>query len=262
MPGNAYLEIRHVSKTFGQNACATQALRDVSFTLDKGRFLSILGPSGCGKSTLFNIMAGLISPSEGNVLLEGRSIVGRPGHMGYMLQRDLLLPWRTIEDNVTLAATLRGGKKRDALKKAHALMDKCGLQEAAKKRPDELSGGMRQRAALIRTLLTEKDVLLLDEPFGALDAITRARLQWILMDLWAETGKTILFVTHDIEEAILLSDEVLVLSHRPGQVAERLQIPFERPRKPDLIFSPDFVGIRQHLNALLNQEVNDDAPNA
>lgn len=256
MPGNAYLSIRRLSKTYGTGGQALPAMADISFDVPQGRFISILGPSGCGKSTLFNIIAGLLTPSEGNVLLNGQSIIGQPGSVGYMLQRDLLLPWRTIGDNILLSRTLRGQSARSARPVMQELLSRCGLTNMAHKYPDQLSGGMRQRAALIRTLMTEKDVLLLDEPFGALDAITRADLQQLLLELWQRTGKTILFVTHDIEEAILLSDEVLVLSHRPGRLVERLPIPFARPRDQQLIFDPAFVDLRKHLHALLSKEVS------
>lgn len=255
MPGNDYLRVLHLSKTYGTGVGATHAIQDISFSVGRGRFLSILGPSGCGKSTLFNIMAGLLSPSEGNVLLDGESIVGRPGHVGYMLQRDLLLPWQTIENNVMLAQTLQGVPKKQVRPQARALMEKCGLAGDGDKYPDQLSGGMRQRAALIRTLLTEKEVLLLDEPFGALDAITRGKLQQMLISLWEENHKTILFVTHDIEEALLLSDEVLVLSHRPGQVLEHLPVDLPRPRREDVMFTSEFLQLRSHLSSMLTQEV-------
>lgn len=259
MKENDYLRLEHVSKTFGAGKNTAYAVQNVSFSVRKGRFVSILGPSGCGKSTLFNIMAGLLSPTEGNVLLEGQSIVGKPGSVGYMLQRDLLLPWRTIEDNVMLAQTLRGAKKKDIRSRAEMLLEKCGLKGSGRKYPEELSGGMRQRAALIRTLLTEKDVLLLDEPFGALDAITRANLQGMLMTLWEENHKTILFVTHDIEEALLLSDEIVVLSRSPGRVLEQIAIPFPRPREGSILFGSEFVSLRKYLSDVLTREVNPDA---
>lgn len=259
MPQKDYLRIEHVSKDFGAGSDTTTAIMDATFGVAKGSFVSILGPSGCGKSTLFNIMAGLLSPTRGDVKLRGESIVGRPGHVGYMLQRDLLLPWRTIEDNVMLAQTLHGARKKDVRPRAQALLEKCGLGGEGRKYPEELSGGMRQRAALIRTLLTEKDVLLLDEPFGALDAITRSKLQKMLMTLWEENHKTILFVTHDIEEALLLSDVVVVLSRRPGHVLEELTVPFPRPRGADLLFDPSFVTLRKHLSDILTSEVKTDA---
>ena len=229
----------------------TAAVRDVSFHVQKGGFVTLLGPSGCGKSTLFNIIAGLLRPTAGDVLLDGASILGRTGQVGYMLQKDLLLPWRTIEDNVALARTLRGEKSAKVRPMARDMMRKCGLEGFAKARPGELSGGMRQRAALMRTLLTGREVLLLDEPFGALDAITRLQLQLLLCDLWQETGKTILLVTHDVDEALLLSDEIIVLTQRPGQVRETVHVTLPRPRKPEHLALPEAAELKAHLLSLL-----------
>ena len=255
MPDVDYLSVRGVSKRFDAGDRAVTAIEDVSFDVPRGAFVSILGPSGCGKSTLFNIIAGLLSPSGGDVLLEGASIVGRAGQVGYMLQKDLLLPWRTIEDNITLGQTLRGVKKRKARANAAALMDRCGLTGFEKKKPHQLSGGMRQRAALMRTLLTGKEVLLLDEPFGALDAITRLQLQMTLIDFWQDMRKTILFVTHDVEEALLLSDEILVLTERPGRLRARLPVTLPRPRTPEMLSSPELMALKARLMQLLLREV-------
>lgn len=255
MPDVDYLSVRGVSKRFDAGDRAVTAIEDVSFDVPRGAFVSILGPSGCGKSTLFNIIAGLLSPSGGDVLLEGASIVGRAGQVGYMLQKDLLLPWRTIEDNITLGQTLRGVKKRKARANAAALMDRCGLTGFEKKKPHQLSGGMRQRAALMRTLLTGKEVLLLDEPFGALDAITRLQLQMTLIDIWQDMRKTILFVTHDVEEALLLSDEILVLTERPGRLRARLPVTLPRPRTPEMLSSPELMALKARLMQLLLREV-------
>lgn len=255
MPDVDYLSVRGVSKRFDAGDRAVTAIEDVSFDVPRGAFVSILGPSGCGKSTLFNIIAGLLSPSGGDVLLEGASIVGRAGQVGYMLQKDLLLPWRTIEDNITLGQTLRGVKKRKARTNAAALMDRCGLTGFEKKKPHQLSGGMRQRAALMRTLLTGKEVLLLDEPFGALDAITRLQLQMTLINIWQDMRKTILFVTHDVEEALLLSDEILVLTERPGRLRARLPVTLPRPRTPEMLSSPELMALKARLMQLLLREV-------
>ena len=255
MPDVDYLSVRGVSKRFDAGNRAVTAIEDVSFDVPRGAFVSILGPSGCGKSTLFNIIAGLLSPSGGDVLLEGASIVGRAGQVGYMLQKDLLLPWRSIEDNITLGQTLRGVNKRKARANAAALMDRCGLTGFEKKKPHQLSGGMRQRAALMRTLLTGKEVLLLDEPFGALDAITRLQLQMTLIDFWQDMRKTILFVTHDVEEALLLSDEILVLTERPGRLRARLPVTLPRPRTPEMLSSPELMALKARLMQLLLREV-------
>lgn len=257
MPDLAYLSVQGVSKAFASAGGTVAAVRDMCFDVPQGAFVSILGPSGCGKSTLFNVMAGLLAPDAGDVLLGGQSVVCRPGCVGYMLQHDLLLPWRTIRDNVTLSPALRGERKADAAGQAAPLLDAAGLADFAGDLPGQLSGGMRQRAALLRTLMTGKDVLLLDEPFGALDAITRLQLQVMLLDLWQTHRKTILFVTHDVEEAIFLADEVLVLSARPGTVVERVQVPLPRPRDPRMLVRPDVGQLRLHLLDLLDREVKD-----
>jgi len=261
MPDAAYLSIQGVSKQFDAGSAAVIALENVSFEAQKGAFVSILGPSGCGKSTLFNIVAGLLAPSAGRVLLQGQALPAQAGQVGYMLQKDLLLPWRSIEDNIILAKRLQGVPRRQALAQAAPLIGRCGLTGFEKKRPDQLSGGMRQRAALLRTLLTGRELLLLDEPFGALDAMTRLQLQMILIDVWQALHKTILFVTHDVEEALLLSDEVIVLSRRPGTVRARLTIPLPRPRTPDMLTLPEAVQLKAQLMALLIAEVNNNAEN-
>ena len=255
MPDVDFLSVQGVSKRFDTGDRAVSAIEDVSFDVPRGAFVSILGPSGCGKSTLFNIIAGLLSPSGGDVLLEGASIVDRAGQVGYMLQKDLLLPWRSIEDNITLGQTLRGVKRSCARACAAPLIDRCGLRGFEKKKPHQLYGGMRQRAALLRTLLTGKEVLLLDEPFGALDAITRLQLQMTLIDIWQDMRKTILFVTHDVEEALLLSDEILVLTERPGRLRARLPVTLPRPRTPEMLSSPELMALKARLMQLLLREV-------
>ena len=255
MPDVDFLSVQGVSKRFDTGDRAVSAIEDVSFDVPRGAFVSILGPSGCGKSTLFNIIAGLLSPSGGDVLLDGASIVDRAGQVGYMLQKDLLLPWRSIEDNITLGQTLRGVKRRRARASAAPLIARCGLRGFEKKKPHQLSGGMRQRAALLRTLLTGKEVLLLDEPFGALDAITRLQLQMTLIDFWQDMRKTILFVTHDVEEALLLSDEILVLTERPGRLRARLPVTLPRPRTPEMLSSPELMALKAQLMQLLLREV-------
>ena len=250
------LRVRGVTQVFPGGMTAVQ---DVSFHVRRGGFVTLLGPSGCGKSTLFNIIAGLLTPTSGSVTLAGESILGRTGQVGYMLQKDLLLPWRTIEDNVALARTLRGEKPRAVRPQARDMLRRCGLEAFARARPGELSGGMRQRAALMRTLLTGREVLLLDEPFGALDAITRLQLQLLLCDVWQETGKTILLVTHDVDEALLLSDEIIVLTDRPGRVRETVAVTLPRPRRPEDLAQPEAARLKAHLLSLLWAEEGKEA---
>ena len=241
------IEISGVSKWFRRNGQEIPAMRETSLTIEEGRFVSMIGPSGCGKSTLFNIIAGLIPPSTGQVIADGRNIVGKTGYVGYMLQKDMLLPWRTILDNIILGMEVRGVPCKEAAERALPLMEKYGLKGVDKHYPQELSGGMRQRAALLRTLLYDRDIILLDEPFGALDAQTRLTMQNWLLQIWTDFGKTVLFVTHDIDEAIYLSDDIYVFSQRPGRVKSKITVTMERPRKTEDMTSPDFMELKHHL---------------
>ena len=254
MPDQAYLKIEGLTKRFGAGPDAVSALDTVSFSLDQGRFLSILGPSGCGKTTLFNIIAGLIMPDSGTATLGGESLILHPGMTGYMLQRDLLLPWRTIADNITLSQTLRGTHKRRALQEASPDIRACGLYSMLPRRPDELSGGQRQRVALVRTLQTGKELLLLDEPFGALDAITRLHLQELLMELCMQKNKTVLFVTHDVDEALLLSDEILVMGSSPGRIIAHYELSTEKPRSMKTLATPAMMEMKTAIITLLDEE--------
>ena len=197
--------------------CSARSSRSI-LSIESGRFVSLVGPSGCGKSTLFNIIAGLLEPTEGRVLIDGEDATGTIGRVGYMLQKDLLLPWRTVLDNVILGMEIQGMPLRAARERALPLLQNYGLAGFEYLYPNSLSGGMRQRAALLRTLLFDTDVILLDEPFGALDAQTKLQMQEWLMQLWSDFRKTVVFVTHDVDEAIYLSDEIHVMGTRPGRI--------------------------------------------
>ncbi|KZS47609.1 ABC transporter [Paenibacillus glucanolyticus] len=246
------IEISGVSKWFRRNGEEIAAMRETSLSIEEGRFVSIIGPSGCGKSTLFNIIAGLMPPSTGRVLADGKDIVGKTGYVGYMLQKDMLLPWRTILDNIILGMEVRGVPYKEAVERALPLMEKYGLKGFDKHYPRELSGGMKQRAALLRTLLYDRDIILLDEPFGALDAQTRLTMQNWLLQIWEDFGKTVLFVTHDIDEAIYLSDDIYVFSSRPGRIKSKITVTMERPRKTEDMTSPAFMELKHHLMDLLS----------
>lgn len=245
------IEVDGVSKVFISGGKVFSALDNVSLTVEEGKFVSIIGPSGCGKSTMFNIIAGLMSPTNGDVLADGKSIAGRAGYVGYMLQKDMLLPWRNILDNIVLGLEIRGVPRKEAAARALPLMEKYGLKGFEKHYPNELSGGMRQRAALLRTLLYDRDIMLLDEPFGALDAQTRLSMQNWLLEIWRDFGKTILFVTHDIDEAIYLADEIYVFTPRPGRIKAKIEVPIKRPRSANDMTAAEFTGLKSRLLSLL-----------
>jgi NitT/TauT family transport system ATP-binding protein len=234
------LELRHVSKAFHGNGRVMQALEDISLSVMPGELVTIIGPSGSGKSTLFNLVAGLLQPDSGDVLIDGQLMGSRVGQVGYMPQRDLLLPWRKVLDNVILPLELAGVPRDQARSRAREMLPQFGLESFADEYPAALSGGMRQRAALLRTILTGRDMLLLDEPFGALDALTRRDLQDWVLGLWAQFGQTVLFVTHDVEEALYLGDRVVVLSARPGTVSQLIEVDLPRPRRRGMIALPGF----------------------
>jgi len=245
------VELRNVSKIFHTNGRTIQALEDISFRVHPGEFVTIIGPSGSGKSTIFNLIVGLLEPDKGSICLDGDTCEQRTGRVGYMPQRDLLLPWRNVLDNVILAQELLGVPAEISRSKAEELLPLFGLEEFHSAYPSELSGGMRQRAALLRTMLTERDVLLLDEPFGALDALTRRELQDWLLDIWRRFKKTIIFITHDVDEALYLADHVLVLSARPGRVLRSLEVDLPRPRRQGMIATTNFTNqLAELLEAL------------
>lgn len=226
-----------------------QALRDVDFDVLEGEFLSVVGPSGCGKSTLLNVIAGLLHPSE--ALLEGQvDLYGQDTskRLGYVLQKDTLLPWRTLLGNVEIGLEIQGVAKATRRNTAQRWIERVGLQGFERAYPRELSGGMRQRASIVRVLAYDPDVILMDEPFGALDAQTRTMLQQQLLDLWSGSGKTVLFVTHDLEEATLMSDRVILLTPRPASVRRVYRIDIPRPRViRELKTSDRFVAIYREI---------------
>lgn len=234
------LELRNIGKSFRSNGQRIEALRDLSLHVNAGEFVTMVGPSGSGKSTLFSLLAGLLDPEQGEIWLYGQLRQERTGNFGYMPQRDLLLPWRSVTANVAIPLELVGMDRTVAGERAEEMLAHFGLEEFGALYPSALSGGMRQRAALLRTILTEQDVLLLDEPFGALDALTRRELQDWLLNLWQEYSKTIFFITHDVDEALYLGDRVLVLSPRPGHIVETLEVDLPRPRRPSMIARPEF----------------------
>ncbi|MBR3847856.1 MAG: ABC transporter ATP-binding protein [Oscillospiraceae bacterium] len=241
------LEVKNVSKQFD----GKQVLQDVSIELNHGELVCLLGVSGGGKTTLFNIVSGLMQPDCGQVLLDGEDITGKTGYVSYMLQKDMLLPYRTIEDNVTLPLELRGMKKKDARRSVSEMFSQFGLDGTQKKYPSELSGGMRQRAALLRTYMFSRDVALLDEPFSALDAITKSSMHRWYLDVMERIKLSTLFITHDIDEAILLSDRIYLLSGSPGKIAGEIIIREQKPRSDDFNLTPEFLEYKRRILSLL-----------
>ena len=216
-------------------------IEKVSLDLKKGEIVSLLGASGCGKTTFFNAVAGLYKVDEGRIYLDGEDITGKTGKVSYMLQKDLLLAHYTIIDNVSLPLVMKGESKKAARERARQYFELFGLSGCEEKYPSELSGGMRQRAALMRTYLTGNDVVLLDEPFSALDTITKSAMHNWYLDIMQEIGLSTIFVTHDIDEAILLSDRVYILSGVPGRITEEIKIDLPKPRSTDEVTDEEFV---------------------
>ncbi len=243
----AYVEILRVGKSYRTAEMPIRALDDINLDVRRGEFVSIVGPSGCGKSTLLKCVAGLQSVTEGEIRVDGENVAHPPDNMSFVFQKDVLLDWRTVLANVLLVAEFRGFKRQDYEKRARSLLKTFGLGGYERRYPWELSGGMRQRAAICRALLVDPELLLMDEPFGALDALTRDDLNIELERLWFETRKTILFITHGISEAVYLADRVVVMSRDPGRIAEIVEIDIPRPRPLSVRNTPEFGKYAQHI---------------
>lgn len=243
------LRLDRISATYVERGQTLVALQDVSLTVRDGELVALIGPSGSGKSTLLDIVAGLYPPSDGRVLLDGEvtQTQERLGRTAYMRQRDLLLPWRSAVDNAALALEVHGTPRRQARKLARARFPEFGLAGFENAWPAQLSGGMRQRVAFLRTVLAERPLLLLDEPFGALDALNRVAMQTWLLEMWERERRAVLLVTHDVDEAVYLADRVIVLTARPGRVAHIEPIDLPRPRHREIVTSPAFLKHRATL---------------
>ncbi|MGI9062054.1 MAG: ABC transporter ATP-binding protein [Ktedonobacteraceae bacterium] len=248
------LLVQDVSKVYRNGRQSVAALASIDLTVAVGEFVTVIGPSGCGKSTLFTIVAGIEQPSAGVVAIDGDADAVRAGKAGYMPQQPLLLPWRTVEENVMLGLDVRRVPRKKAQMEAHELLKRFGLADFAQSYPAMLSGGMRQRVALLRTVLFNAAFLLLDEPFGALDALTRLSLQMWLLELWQMFHSSVLFITHDVREAILLSDRIYVLSARPARVLRVVEVNLLRPRRQENLALTEAVQLEQELVALLMKE--------
>jgi NitT/TauT family transport system ATP-binding protein len=242
--------IKDVTKSYRSKEGPLHALAQTSLNIGEGEFVSIVGPSGCGKSTLLMIVAGLVSPSSGTVAIGGTSVTSPYTNLGLMFQRPVLLDWRTVLDNVLVQLELRGIPREGYVDRARELLGQMGLSGFERRHPHELSGGMQQRVALCRSLIHDPPILLMDEPFAALDALTRDQLTLDLQELWAKTRKTVLFITHSISEALFLSDKVVVFTPRPGMIDETISVDLPRPRRLVMRESPAFLGLSRHIENL------------
>jgi NitT/TauT family transport system ATP-binding protein len=245
------LNVAQLSKSFGD----LEALRSINLTVERGEFISVVGPSGCGKTTFLRIVAGLERASSGSVLIDGRAVKGPGNDRGFVFQNDSLLPWRTVFANAIIGRELAGATGPDDRKRTMELLKLVGLEGFENYHPKQLSGGMRQRVNLARALAIDPDILLMDEPFASLDAQTREIMQTELLRIWQRGQKTVLFVTHQIDEAVFLSDRVLVFARRPGRLQEEVKIALPRPRDLAIKRTPEFVAVVDHIWRLIEDDV-------
>jgi NitT/TauT family transport system ATP-binding protein len=256
-PATAAIELRAATKTFvTRDGGSYTAIRDVDLTVGRGRFVTVVGPTGCGKSTTLSLVSGLQPPTAGEVSVDGTPVSGIPDGLGYMFQTDAVLPWRTVLDNVAAGPRYRGVPKAEARDRARDWVAKVGLSGFESYHPHQLSGGMRKRVALAQTLINEPSILLMDEPFGALDVQTREHMQDLLLDLWSGTGAAVVFVTHDLTEAIALADEVVVMTAGPATVKAVVPVTLERPRRvEDIRLTAEFTELYRAIWDSLRVEV-------
>ncbi|WP_211747164.1 ABC transporter ATP-binding protein [Paenibacillus sp. Marseille-Q4541] len=253
------LEVKQIALSFREKKKTLPVLKDISLTVQKGEFISIVGPSGSGKSSLFQIIGGLLDPGAGSVHMDGEVVTGERGHISYMPQQPALFPWRTIIDNIKLSSEVAPRMHAEKSGKItqediHHWIKQAGLEGFEEAYPHMLSGGMQQRAAFVRALLSPQELMLLDEPFSALDALTRSEMQEWLLGIWEQYRRSVLFITHNIEEALLLSDRIYVFSGRPSTVLHEVQVPFPRPRQERITEDPEFLALKREISGLLRAE--------
>lgn len=248
------LDVRNLTKVFESRGKETVALRDVSFSTHRREFVCVIGPSGCGKSTLIRILAGLEEQTSGKVLLDGKPVTGPGRDRGMVFQTYTLFPWLTVKKNVMFGLEVNGLGKSEADVQARQWLDLVGLSKFADSYPHQLSGGMKQRVAIVRALANQPRILLMDEPFGALDAQTRARMQAHLLEIWRKIDITIVFITHDLDEAIFLADRILALKPHPGEVLELIEVPVPRPRPDNVTNTEEFLATRRRLEELIHEK--------
>jgi len=255
------LEVKGLTKEFDSRSGTVVALKDINFKAHKREFVCVIGPSGCGKSTLIRILAGLESATLGDVLLDGKAVHGPGPDRGMVFQGYTLFPWRTVKQNVMFGLEMAGRGRLASEEEALQWIELVGLTKFANSYPHQLSGGMKQRVAIARALANQPRILLMDEPFGALDAQTRARMQGYLLEIWKNIDVTILFITHDLDEAVYLADRVLVLKAHPGEVQEIIEVPVPQPRNPDQFLSPEFLATKKRLEELIHPPESGEAIN-
>ena len=253
-PSKGHVEVKHFDLSYDTLEGPVEAVSDASIHVNPGEFVSIVGPSGCGKSTLLNAVAGFLKPTAGEVTVDGEVVDGPGADRGMVFQQDSLFPWKTVKGNVEFGLKMKHLDKSSRDRAARTLLGLAGLTAFENKYPDSLSGGMKQRVGIVRALATGPRVLLLDEPFGALDAQTRVIMQQILTNMWQRLKISVLFVTHDIDEAIFLSDRVYCMTARPGTIKAEITIPLERPRQQSMMMSSEFLGLRRGLMSLIREE--------
>ena len=241
-----------IEKTYLSRDGEVRALKDISFEISEGEFVSLVGPSGCGKTTLLRIMGGLLEPERGIVRIDGQILTQPRQEIGFVFQNATLMPWRTILKNVTLPLEVRGSNADEHEKHSLELLGLVGLLGFENLYPHELSGGMQQRVAIARALVYDPSILLMDEPFGSLDAITRGQMNLELLRIWRATSKTIVMVTHNIQEAIFLADKVLIMSARPGHIRATVPVPLPRPRHPDMFYTEGFATLVHHIRDMIS----------
>ena len=248
------VEVEDLSVSFKRNSQTIQVLDSINFKIQPGEFICLLGPSGCGKSTILNVIAHFVKPTTGHVFVDKRHVNTPGANRGFVFQQYSLLPWKTTFQNVEFGLKIRGMPKAERQELVTDYLNRVGLYKHRNSYPHQLSGGMQQRASIIRALINSPSVLLMDEPFAALDAQTRHMMQEMLLTIWADLQPTVVFVTHDIEEAIFLSDRIFVMGVNPGRIKAQLTVPFGRPRHIDMLLSPEFMQINREVFDLIREE--------
>ena len=252
------IQVERVGIHLGAGHQRFEAVHDLSLDIAPGEFVCLLGPSGCGKSTLLGALAGHLTPSAGRIRVDGATVEGPHPSRGLVFQHHTLFPWKRVVDNVAFGLQMQGLSSGVRRTRARELLAEVGLGDVAERYPRQLSGGMQQRVEIARVLINRPSVLLMDEPFGALDALTRVKMQRLLLDLWARVRTTVVFVTHDIDEALFLADRLVVMQARPGRIVEQIALPFDRPRDAALVTTPAFAALKRHCLALLEESPEGD----